>query len=573
MSDAGVWLPNELKPLVDELRAKTGGFLPIVNFAKGSGPSSLHLPTLYPQLSIPDEPNGDWGNAAYGLCHLIRSLDGVPELRGFGQEINSRIACEIHSELEAITNAKAKIHPKPHPIANLKMVVEQYLAQDHNDLPHRIFQGIKLFRFRMEENPEADAAIELLRNSFPKEAETAERTFDVLLDCDLNSPFGKAKAAKEFLSALQIDTSAYFFHRYSFNPGTTDIRSLDYFDGLESAERTFALAVPSPYTWLKLQLPFAIPSLEGVYLLDDAAVLLTHIRVTNPRSTWQGGSGVRVEEMMDPVGLYMQSEIQLRLSGQFNLEATPPSSEAIYKNLRRYPEIVHQGVSVLNRLIVALRITSGRCDIPDVVPAHFNRIAVKQTNANGDVTRDIPSFSLECLRLTTGVPKVETEICRDICHIEAVPFWRQLLEAAKLHAIQFNARRAVLDFSGAFEAFVAAFLKPKVGDLSEDIKGRFLTIYKGRLPDVCREVIEKLTVDAGQDSKQPPSVRKIVRRYNVIGAGPPIDKNKLSLVLKVYKYRNDAAHGRPISSSALDDVVLAIEALEQIHLGMSLPTS
>lgn len=133
------------------------------------------------------------------------------------------------------------------------------------------------------------------------------------------------------------------------------------------------------------------------------------------------------------------------------------------------------------------------------------------------------SLSLECVRLTAGVPKADDEIVTDVRKILPLPFWLELLETAKLHVIQFNARRAVLDFSGAFEAFVAEFLTPKVGDLGEDAKSKFLKIYRDRLPPDCAELIEKMALRAGKDQKQHPSIHKIITAYRAIEAEPVVD--------------------------------------------------
>lgn len=572
MAIGKIEIREDLRPLMDRLRSSTGGYFPILNYQDENpheGPSSLHVPSLFPQVSVPRTLDADWGEVAYGVSHLIRSFSGVPELRGFGNEPNPSIALRIHSELEAIASTKDKVTPIPYPIENLKSSFEQYLKECKDDPAIHIYQGIRLLRLRMQQNPEADAAIDLLRATHSKEAEVAERIFNEVLSFDLNSAYGRARAARIVLQAIGVDMRSFFFHRYSFHPGTTDARSLDYFDRLEQVEQVFTTLISPPYTWLQVQLPFAIPTPEGLYTLDGAAVLLTHTRITNPRATWKGGTGIRIDEMTDPVGLYTQSHIQLRLAGEFSLAANPPAEDLIYKNLSRYPDVVHQAVLVLNTLINSIRRTSGRCDIPDVVPAHFNHIALRQTNPKGEVVRDILSLSLECVRLTAGVPKVDDEIVTDVRQIQPLPFWLQLLETAKLHVIQFNVRRAVLDFSGAFEAFVAEFLTPKVGDLGEDAKSKFLRIYRDRLPSDCAELIEKMAPSASRDQKLHPSIRQIIKRYRAIDAKPALDDAALGLILKVYTHRNEAAHGRPIPNTALEDVSKAIEVLDQVQAGMS----
>ena len=124
-----------------------------------------------------------------------------------------------------------------------------------------------------------------------------------------------------------------------------------------------------------------------------------------------------------------------------------------------------------------------------------------------------------------------------------------------------------MDFAGAFEAFVAETLIDRTEDISENTKQRFLRLYEQQLSEILKTQIEAL--NDSQDNKQPPSIPRVVKAYRRLKAEPKLEKELLDKVLKVYKYRNDAAHGRPISDDALNDLVEAIPAFEKLQAGFN----
>jgi len=72
---------------------------------------TLHL---YPELNIPADEGGEWGEVARGIAHLLSSLGGVPELRvASGVETDLAIATQLNAELQIIAVAKERLQPKP----------------------------------------------------------------------------------------------------------------------------------------------------------------------------------------------------------------------------------------------------------------------------------------------------------------------------------------------------------------------------------------------------------------------------------------------------------------------------
>jgi hypothetical protein len=64
-------------------------------------------------------------------------------------------------------------------------------------------------------------------------------------------------------------------------------------------------------------------------------------------------------------------------------------------------------------------------------------------------------LNLEFVQIRTGPPSVSDEILQEPRDVKRVSFARELLDSAKFHITSYNARRAVLDLAGSFEAFVA----------------------------------------------------------------------------------------------------------------------
>ena len=267
---------------------------------------------------------------------------------------------------------------------------------------------------------------------------------------------------------------------------------------------------------------------------------------------------------MDPAGLYAQTQVELILGGRLSIGDAVPPTQTIYANIDSYPEAVHVSVEALNQLAYKVRKETGRCDLPDIVPAHFSRIAFKQFDEDGNVERDIGSLSFELITATEGAPQVDTELRKSVVAVEPLSFSEQLLESAKSHVFQTNARRAVIDLAGAFEAFAAESLTTRLeANLSENTKQRFLRLYDQQLSESLCAQIQALNQSG--DNTQPPPIRRILKSYRQAKVEPQLDGDSLGKVMKVYEYRNDAAHGRPIPSTALHDLIQAIPALEDMR--------
>jgi len=271
--------------------------------------------------------------------------------------------------------------------------------------------------------------------------------------------------------------------------------------------------------------------------------------------------------MMNPSGLYSQSVLEVWLPGQLSIEDAVPPSEVQHRNVASYPEAVRVATLRLNRLVAGLRAETGRTDIPEVVPSNLTQLAYRAIDAGGHVSREVPSLNLELLRVRSGPPQLADEI--DVVPREIAPpsFARELLDSAKFHVITYNARRAILDVAGAFEAWVADVVTPKLGDVAVNTKKQFLRTYGPKLSAAARQEAEQLSVSPEQDPPRMPSVQRQLRDYQKAGHQPNIDPRLISRIQKVMNVRNDAAHGRPISPTVLHDLVPAIDALDELLRG------
>jgi hypothetical protein len=130
MAPRRVWIHPTVSDLFQQLLPKLGGHPPILSVFGTEEPISLaglHQPTLYPELSVPENVDGDWGEVARGIAHLLSSLDGVPELRVFGTEVDHGIARDLNSELQIIAAVKENLQPKPRWKKNLDALVASLL--------------------------------------------------------------------------------------------------------------------------------------------------------------------------------------------------------------------------------------------------------------------------------------------------------------------------------------------------------------------------------------------------------------------------------------------------------------
>ncbi|MFL6543776.1 MAG: hypothetical protein ACJ8LM_01160 [Candidatus Udaeobacter sp.] len=158
----------------------------------------------------------------------------------------------------------------------------------------------------------------------------------------------------------------------------------------------------------------------------------------------------------------------------------------------------------------------------------------------------------------------DEEISDHVQDIADAPFYDQLFQSAKKYILEMNARRSVLDLCTSFEAFLEQYIKPKLPeDISQDTKEKFLRLYGQKLDDEVRRKI--MSLSSKDDDKQPPGVGNLIKKYIQARCEPKIDRKKcVNPILAIYKYRNDAAHGRPIPESALEEVAAAIKAFEML---------
>ncbi len=569
MSIGKVWISDKVVPLFQKLQDKLNGFPPFINVYSDvlpRGPASLHQPTLYPQINIPAEKDGNWGEVARGIVHLLSALDGVPELRVAGQDIDPRIAVDLNGELQNIAAAKEAVQPLPQwtPDAPNKLLEMILNPTPETLVAHTDFALIQLHRLVMDGHPEAQAALTEVQEKLPDKTKAVKATFESIISEDLRTPAGKALAAAKLLKFLNFDENSFYLQRSQHIFGIYDDRSLGYYPVIEALRADFEVLRPSPAVWLKFLLPFALPILEGIYQTENLTMFVQHVRISNPRAGWKASQGARVDSMMNPSGLYAQSLIELWLPGEISISFTQPPGDVYYKNVDTYPEVLRVATIRLNEFIAGLRSQTGRSDIPEMLPSDLNQLAYKQFDASGNVVRNVPSTNFEMVRMSMGAPALKGEVQREVHNVKRLSFASELLESAKFQVSAYNTRRAVLDLAGAFEAFIAESITPRIGDLSLNIRDQFLRQYNTKLSTKVREEIEKIMIGSGDPSRMP-TVHRQLKEYSRLNLEPVINQKNISKVLKIMSgVRNDAAHGRPVSPSKLNDIVLAIEALDAL---------
>lgn len=568
MSLGPVWLPQELQESLENLMSLTGGYPPIFSVVPDDSktmPSSLHVPTLYPQQTVPVTAAGNWGSVAAGLYNQTRSLMGMPELKCLGNDSEKEIAREINEELESLAAAKAGVQPRSLPVPHLLEQTQTYIDAANTDRlrAQDIFFAFRLCRLRYETHCEADNAIDLFQNVYPEEFVKGESLFSYLIQIDLDTPVGKANAIIAILDRLKFGKSKFYFHQYQFSHGQTQKHSLEYFQVSEDLSALMKANLSPPYALIEFELPFHIPAKDGLYSVRDSFVSLVCKTVTTSRATWQAGNGAQIDAIMDPTGLYRHTEVLISIAGRPRHDDASPPVDEMYRNVQSYPAFAKLAVSILNELIAALRISSNRCDIPDIVPGHLNKCSFRQFGDNGDLERDFPAFSLEYIHLSNWSPNVKQEISERITKIRPSSLARELTEAAKNQVLSLNVRRGILDFAGAFEAFLAEYISPKIGDIGQNTIGQFLSLYASRLTPECTSQLEELEFDG--DTKRKPSVFKIVKEYEKCKCTPTLGQN-IKTVMRIHqRYRNPAAHGEVVSDEALGYLIEAISALDELH--------
>jgi hypothetical protein len=380
MAAGKVWIAPEVVQAFQELLSKLGGYPPILNVIgteRPRGTAALHQPTLYPELNVPADATGDWGEVARGIAHLRSSIDGVPALRG--GPTDQAIALDLNSELQIIAAMQEGVKPKPKwDQSNLEPLVESILNPTQDALPSfQIFQLLRLQRVARDGHPEAQHALTRVGEKIPELLAEAAKLFDEITSHDLRTAAGKARAATTLLTSLQFDLNQFFLQQSQFLAGVHENRSLGYYPVLQKVQAQFEAARPTPATWLKFQLPFALPLKEGVYHAEKITILVKHTRVVDVRAGWRPSQDSTVDTVMNPSGLYARSTVEIWLPGEFKIDDAVPPSEIFYRNVASYPEAVRIATLRLNTLIAGLRVEIGRSDIPEIFPGQLTQLAYR----------------------------------------------------------------------------------------------------------------------------------------------------------------------------------------------------
>lgn len=557
-----------VKVQFDKLVEKTGGFFPFVTVVDSDSEitSSLQIPTLYPQLTIPRLESGDWEEVAHHLDHLRRAMDGIPELRVHGTETDKKIAQSLNNEVEWLASMYSGAVPTKKHDGYLVEQIKDYVKADHTNTLYsqHVFQAFRLQNKNKYSVPQGDEALTLFTKQFPEAVEKASVIQDRIDGIKVDTLPGKVEICKILTDELGLDQKYFFLQETRFSNGVYISHHLDYYDKIAEQEQLLLNQFDKPFAIIEAQLPFHIPCLQGCYRLASGAILIKHLDINNVRASWKTNGGARVESMMDSTGLYQNSSLKIILPGSFNPCSSPPQDDVLYKNHKYYPEHIHKSLGHVNELITYIRKAKGRCDIPDVTLLHFNNIRFQQFNEKKEKIHDVHS-TFEYVKISSGIPEVENEVLENVKVIKQLPFYTQLLESAKVHLLQLNLRRAILDYCGAFEAFVATHITGKLEKSTETVKERFCRIYQtklSKLPIECVSSIDALV--EGNDMEGSLPIRKLIDNYRKEGHVPIISKSDSKNLLKPFSKRNDAAHGRPIDNSVLGDLENAIELFDEI---------
>lgn len=558
-----------VKEQFEKLMEKTGGFFPFVTIVESDSEiaSSLQKPTLYPQLTIPRYESGDWAEVAHHLDHLTRALDGIPELRVHGTEIDKKIAQSLNNEVEWLASMYSGVVPTKKHDGYLLEQIEDYVKADHSNTIHsqHIFQAFRLQNKNRYSVPQGREALTLFTKHYPEAVEKASVIQDRINKIEVNTLLGKINVCKILIDELCFDNHNYYFQETKFSSGIYISHHLDYYEKIAEQDKFLLNQFDEPLAIIEAQLPFHIPCSQGVYKLGSGAILIKHVNVNNVRASWKTDGGVRVESMMDSTGLYQNTSLKIILPGSYSPSSSPPNDDVLYKNHKYYPEHIHKSLDLVNELITYNRKEKGRCDIPDATLLHFNNIHFQQFNEKKEKIHDVRS-TFEYVTLSSGVPKIDNEVLEDVTVIKHLPFYTQLLESSKAHLLQLNFRRAILDYCGALEALVAEHITGRLSEPTETVKERFLRIYKSsfsKLPKDCVDSISALV--EGNDREGSLPIRKLVDNYIKEGHAPTISKGNSMILLKPFHKRNDAAHGRPIDNSILGDLEKAIDIFDEVE--------
>ncbi|MBU3013609.1 hypothetical protein KO488_02485 [Poseidonibacter lekithochrous] len=567
MAVGKVWFPKELENHLKELLTKTGGQPPFLNVTDSDCniSSSIHIPTHYPQLTVPSKKDGDWNKVALHINHLNRALEGIPELRAQGTQEEMKIAQSLNNEIEWLASVSMSlISDKKHNKLLLSQVKE-FIELDHSNSieASRIFFAFRINNKRELGIPLYDDAFKLFSKHFRNETDKALLINKRIKEVEISTLLGKVKACKILIEELKLDKSKFYFKETKFVKGISNLKSIDYYDRLEIQRHNTFNSFDDAFIIIDIQLPFHIPISAGAYKLKEGTIVLENKTISNINASFESEGETNIECMMDTNGLYKNSFLQVFIKGIYTTDLNlPPTSDKLYKNYKIYPSYIKDSVILINKLIDYIRKDNERCDIPDVIPSHINKITFTQYNEKKEIIKRLTQ-SLEFVKITTGIPNLESEILKNEQIVTEQPFHTQLLESAKLHLLQHNFRRSILDFCGAFESFVSTFIVIKLHSSKETLKEKFLRTYKDSLDSDVEEMISKLS--SSNDNPFHLPIRKLIKNYIKENHKPSICKKEVVKITKVFDYRNDAAHGRPITGLDLNELELAIDTFEEIE--------
>lgn len=566
MSVRPVWISEDVKQKFLELQSLNGGHPPIIDVVDSDSKisSSFHVPTLFPQIAVPKDQDGNWAEVSFHISHLIRALNGIPELRSNGDEVDNAIAQSLNSEIEWLASVYDGGVPQFNHEGTMDDQIEKYIKTDHSNTlaSQHIFWAFRLQNKARHNVPKSEEALILFTEYFPEAVDQASTIQALINQLDLSSLTGKVQASKILIDQLEFERDKFYFQETTYTNGVYNLRSLDYYENISEQEIHAFDSINESFIAISVQLPFHIPSFQGAYRLDENFIILKNKSITNARASWKGNGRANIESIMDSSGLYDNTELEILLIGEYEHVSEHPLQEKLYKNHKSYPKFIHDAVVLVNDLITYIRKENDRCDIPDVIPSHFNHVRFVQYDENKNILKKA-STSFEYVKVSIGQPKVENDVLNSEVIVPKQLFHIQLLESAKLHLLQSNSRRAILDFCGAFEAFVSYYIENKIEQSKESLKDRFIRTYRGELNDEYIQLIEKL--DNPNDSPRMLPLHKLVDNYRKEEIKPKIDRKKFKKILKIFNYRNDAAHGKPINNFEFSSLELAIDIFEEIE--------
>lgn len=197
---------------------------------------------------------------------------------------------------------------------------------------------------------------------------------------------------------------------------------------------------------------------------------------------------------------------------------------------------------------------------------HLNHCSI-QVFSNGKQIRNILSRDNALLKLSFG--KNDSTEKNIFENVENIPLYIIFLNEAKRHLIETDPRRAILDLYTAFEGFVNEVIFPKVkSNLFETPKEKFLRTYKKDINNIDETILKTLSGIKDHDEKtrntRHPPINRILSVYEQEETEPQLNVDDIKKITSLSELRNEAAHGKDINYSKLDDISEGIKTLERV---------